>query len=101
MNPSISPDEDVNDYFDLITESLSFEFGFSRNVAESLAREYYDKFTNPEFCSSMGVGVQDDDYFFHEGRREMARKIYYYLVLKADPRREAYLDWREDYCRSR
>ena len=96
MNPSISSDADVNDYFDRIAESLSYNFGCTIVEAEELARQYYQKFTDPVYCSSRGVAVQDDDYFFHEGGAEMARKIYYHLVLKADARWEAYIKWRQN-----
>jgi len=100
VHPSISGDEDVNDYFDGIASASSLQFGYSASHSESLAREYYEKFTDPVFCNSIGFRVQDDEFFFHEGGFEMVLSIHYYLVLKGDPSREAYLRWRKEFVNS-
>lgn len=94
-------DDDVNDYFDMIVRSLTLSFGYCVSQSEDLVREYYRKFTDPIFCSSIGIIVQDDDFFFHEGAVGMALRIQYYLVLKGDPSREAFIDWRKEFIISR
>lgn len=97
MNPSICADEDVNDYFDTIVQGLSSSFGYPAAHSERLAREYYEKFTDPTYCESIGVWVQDDEFFFHEGALGMVLRVHYYLVLKGDPRRDAFIDWRKEF----
>lgn len=101
MDPGVSMDEDVNDYFDMIVVSLSLSFGYCVSQSEDLVREYHRKFTDPIFCSSIGIGVQDEDFFFHEGVLGMALRIQYYLVLKGSPRRDAFIDWRKEFVAAR
>lgn len=97
MDPPISPDEDVDDYFGEIATALGRHFGYPISHSEALVREYYGKFTDPAFCRTIGFQVHDDELFFHEGGFEMVLSIHYYLVLKGDPSREAYLRWRREY----
>ncbi len=40
MDPGVSMDEDVNDYFDMIVGSLSLSFGYCLSQSEDLVREY-------------------------------------------------------------
>lgn len=101
VNQSIRADEDVNDHFDMIAQSLNLTFGYSLARSEELAKEYYEKFTDPDFCGSIGVRVQDDEFLFHEGAPGMALRVHYYLVLKGDPSREAFIDWRKEFIISR
>lgn len=63
MYPSLSTDEDVDDYFDLIVNALHHSMGFSFDRSVELARDYYLKFTNEEYCRSLGMTVQDDEFF--------------------------------------
>lgn len=71
------------------------EFGHSFWSAVALAREYYEKFTDESYCRSIGIPVQSDEFFWHEGLG-MAARIHYYLALGADPDPERFLDWRAE-----
>ncbi|UJB19158.1 MULTISPECIES: hypothetical protein [Lysobacter] len=88
----IADDETINQLLGKIVAALSE--GYSKTEAESLVRDYYSKFTAPAYCKSIGVPVQDDDFFFHEGIAGMALRIHYYIGLEGDPAPEKFIEWR-------
>src|SRR5262249_17512612 len=72
-------DEDFSTYYGDIVAVLMKEFGHSFWPAVALARDYYEKFTDDAYCRSIGIPVQDDDFFWHEAMG-MAARIHYYLA---------------------
>lgn len=94
MIPPLSTDEDTNRFFDKVVDWLRGMYNYSEDEACALIREYYEKFRDPQYCQSIGIPVQDDDFFFHESYGGMARRIYYYLVLKENPDPRAFIEWR-------
>jgi hypothetical protein len=72
---------------------LMSEFGHTLEFSIQLARDYYFKFTDPSFCTSIGVPTQDEDFFWHEGRG-LAWRMHYYLALKGDPDPHKFIEWR-------
>lgn len=57
MNQSIRADEDVNDYFDMMAQSLNLTFGYSLARSEELAGNI-TKFTDPDFVDRLGCGCK-------------------------------------------
>jgi hypothetical protein len=98
MEPKLPTDEDTNLFFDDVVAKLETDIGFSHAKASALAREFYLSFTNEEYCKNIGVGLHDDDLFFHEGVGGVALKIYYYLELQRDPDPVKFKEWRAS-CR--
>jgi hypothetical protein len=92
-------DADTNRLFDQVVEELQARFRYSAGAAAALAREYYMRFRDPQFCESIGVPVQDDDFFFHEAAGGMALRVHYYLGIKEDPNPSRYIEWRTNYFR--
>lgn len=88
----IAADTETNQLLDQISVALSESY--SQTEAETLVRDYYAKFTDPSYCSSIGIPVQDDDFFFHEGVRGMSLRIHYYLGLGGDPSPNKFIEWR-------
>ncbi|KRB07971.1 hypothetical protein [Lysobacter sp. Root690] len=88
----IADDEATNQLLDKIVAALGE--CYSKTEAESFVRGYYLKFTTPAYCKSIGVPVQDDDFFFHEDIPGMALRIHYYLGLGGDPAPEKFIEWR-------
>lgn len=97
VKPDLSPDDDVNWYFAEIVKVLYWNYGCTIEVAERLASEYYVKFSNRDYCHSIGIPVQGDDYFFHEGAGGIAMRIYYCLVLKLEPDHGSFVEWRQHH----
>ena len=88
----IAADTETNQLLDQISVALCESY--TQAEAESLVRDYYVKFTDPFYCRSIGVPVQDDDFFFHEGVRGMALRVHYYLGLEGDPAPSKFIEWR-------
>ena len=88
----IAADKETNHLLGEIAAALSESYSPAK--AESLVRDYYSKFTDHSYCKSIGVPVQDDDFFFHEGVRGMALRIHYYLGLGGEPAPAKFLEWR-------
>jgi len=99
MNPPLSSDDQINRLFDGTVVILQSKFGYSAEEATSMVREYYQRFRDPAYCKSIGVRVQDDDFFFHEASGGMSLLVHYYLGLKGDPDPRKFLDWRTEYNR--
>lgn len=97
MELVVSTDEDVNDLFRLVATELQTAFGHSSADAEALAKEYYTRFTDAGYCESIGVPVQDDDFFFHESAEGIALRAQYYLVVKGPPDPFAFVQWRVNH----
>lgn len=93
MNPILSDDEDVNDLFETVVAGMQTAFGYSLAEAECLVREYYSIFRDPQYCRSIGIPVQNDEFFLHEGLG-MSLRIHYYLGLKGNPDPHAFIEWR-------
>jgi hypothetical protein len=93
-------DEDFSAYYGGNVGVLAVEFGHSFWPAVALARDYYEKFTDDAYCRSIGIPVQDEEFFWHEGR-SMAARIHYYLALRGDPDPGRFIDWRTDYQKRR
>jgi hypothetical protein len=87
-------DEDFIRFYGRIVERLHVNFGHSFSAAVELARDYYLKFTDPIFCHSIGIPVQDDEFFWHQGG-DMVNRIHYYLALRANPDPARYVEWRQ------
>jgi hypothetical protein len=101
MEPKLPTDEETNILFDAVVSRLRGEFGRAYEDADTLAREYYIRFRDPEYCHKIHIPVQDDDFFHHEAPHGIAVRIYYYLVLKGDPDPDKFIDWRAEYYRRR
>lgn len=97
MKPPLTADEDLNYIFDMAVAELQARFEYSEDSAIALTQEYYRLFRDPEFCRSIGVAVQDEEFFFHEAPGGMALRIHYYLGLKADPDPGKFIEWRTQY----
>ena len=86
-------DEELSTYYGDNVAVLMTEFGHSFWPAVALARDYYQKFTDDAYCRSIGIPVQDHDFFWHEARG-MAARIHYYLALGGNPDPGRFIDWR-------
>lgn len=91
---NIATNNDMNLLLDKIVNRLC-EY-YSQDQAESLTIEYYLKFTDPAFCSSIGIPVQDEDFMHHESAGGMALRVHYYLGLGSDPSPHAFIEWRSN-----
>ena len=83
--------------FDRIVANLQSLFAHEPTDAVALTQRYYDLFRDKAYCESIGVVVQDDDYFNHEAPMGMAMRVHYYLSLKGDPAPQSYLFWRREF----
>jgi hypothetical protein len=90
----VSSDEDVNCFFGEVAKYLSEVLEYSATEAVEMATSYYAKFTSDEFCRSIGVPRQDDEFFFHEAAGGVALRAHYYLGIKGDPDPGAFIEWR-------
>lgn len=90
----VSSDEDVNCLFGEVAKYLAEVLGYSANKAAEMAASYYAQFTSDEFCRSIGVPRQDDEFFFHEAAGGVALRAHYYLGIKGDPDPGAFIEWR-------
>lgn len=92
-------DEDVFLYFERVAECLSYQSGMTVSEAEVLARDFYFRFTDESYCTSIGIGVMDDEFFFREEELSMSFLIYYYMLVadqcgRADKYSwDAFADW--------
>lgn len=98
---NLPTDEDTNVYFEHVVKVLCDIFKYSHGAAVALTREYYRLFTDKAYCDSIGIPMQDDDFFFHEAAYGMALRIHYYLTLKQDPNPMKYIDFRTEYQKDR
>jgi hypothetical protein len=94
LEPELSSDDDVNRFFARVEKQLQNEFAYTLQQAAALIREYYESFRNEAYCDSLGLPVQDDEFFFHEGVRGMALRVHYYLGIRGNPDHEKFLAWR-------
>ena len=99
MEPMLSADVPMNQLFDCVVADMQAYFGYTTQAAEALVREYYTRFRDPQYCDSIHIPVQDDDFFFHESAGGMALRVHYYLGLKENPEPMKFIDWRTDYFR--
>ena len=84
--------EEFIHYYGRSVDSLMNSFGHSFEDAVRLAKDYFLKFMDPDFCKSLGIPAQDEEFMWHEG--DMASRIHYYLVLEGDPDPWSYIQWR-------
>jgi hypothetical protein len=96
MGKEIFIDSEVIRLFDRICSNMMLLFGYSEASARSLIIEYHQLFTDKSYCETLGIGVQDDDFFFHEAPMGMALRIHYFLGLKGNPSQSSFLEWRRD-----
>lgn len=96
MTLILSTDKNINDLFGKVVSDMRAAFGYSGLVAESLVHEYYFRFQDPAYCGSIGIPVQNDDFFFHEGLG-MSFRVHYYLALKRNPDPHAFVEWRSSF----
>lgn len=73
---------------------LVSDLGYDQAAADALAREYFTRFTDSGYCHQIGIPVQDEEFFFHEGAAGVALRGHYYLVLKGDPKPRSFIEWR-------
>lgn len=97
MKPKLPTDEDTNNYFCTVMSWLKSYFNYSESRACTLIHKYYHSFRDEKYCEKIGIPVQDDDFFWHEGAGGMALRIHYYLGLKGDPEPIKFIDWRADF----
>lgn len=90
----VSEDDDVNWLFGEMAKELIETFDHSDNAAAKLAKDYYVKFTSEQFCRSIGIPIQDHEFFHHESAGGLALRAQYYLVLQGDPDPYAFIQWR-------
>jgi len=90
-------DEETNILFNSIAVVLQNSLGHSLPEATDLAKRYYTSFTDASYCSSLGIPVQDDDFFHHEGAHGMALRTHYYLHLRRDPDPHKFIEWRTQF----
>jgi hypothetical protein len=90
----VSSDEDVNCFFGEVANDLTETFGYSATEAAEMAASYYAQFTSDEFCRSIGIPLQDDEFFFHEAAGGVALRAHYYLGIKGNPDPGAFIEWR-------
>ncbi|CAJ0730480.1 hypothetical protein ACUXIW_003869 [Ralstonia pickettii] len=96
MRQKISSDSEVNRLFERACTNMQSLFGYSEAAAWSLLAEYHRLFTDKSYCEELGIGVQDDDFFFHEAPMGMALRVHYFVGLKGTPSQSDFLDWRRD-----
>lgn len=88
-------DEDTVRLFDEAIARLHQDTDeYSFQEASALAQRYYRQFTDPAFCTQLGIPTQDDELFHHEGAAGLALRIHYYLTLRGDPTPKAFVAWR-------
>jgi hypothetical protein len=92
----LSDDPEVQRLFELVCSRLASLFGYSEVDAWSLLTQYHRRFTDKSYCDSIGVDVQDDDFFFHEAPMGMALRVQYFVGLKDLPGKADFLEWRKD-----
>jgi hypothetical protein len=90
----VSSEGEVNCLFGEVAKYLAEVLGYSANKAAEMAASYYAQFTSDEFCRSIGVPRQDDEFFFHEAAGGVALRAHYYLGIKGDPDPGAFIEWR-------
>jgi hypothetical protein len=92
---------DPDDDSDLLygTKHLE-EVGYTQEEARQAILEYKRKFMNEEFCASVGIMPQLNEFIGHEGPLGMATLIHYYITLKGDPKPDKMVDWREQFQKS-
>ncbi|MDZ4691895.1 hypothetical protein [Terricaulis sp.] len=100
MNTPLSPDDATNFLFEQAAAVLERMYGYSRAASDVLMGECYRLFLDEGFCESLGIPVQDEEFFHHEGALYMAMRAHYYLTLKADPNPDRFIDWVLAYERS-
>lgn len=100
MNPPLSDDDATDFLFENAATVLERGFGYSDADANALVRNYYRLFQDRQFCESLGIPIQDETFFHHEGPIYMAMRVHYYLTLKADPAPDKCLAWILEYERS-
>ena len=76
---------------------LQQRLAYQQPDAAKLIRAYLEVFTDVKRCDEMGIPVQDEDFFFHEGAIGLALRAHYYLTLQGDPDPMSYVNWRSDY----
>lgn len=95
-------DEDTIQLFDDVIARLSQDTDeYTFEEACSLVESYYRHFTDAAFCARLGVSVQDEDFFHHEGAAGLALRVHYYLKLQGDPNPRAFIAWRAGGRQSR
>lgn len=101
MTPPISPDEDVNLFFDRVAEQVHSRFGIAPDEAARLTEGYYRQFNDEAYRREIGLNVEDDLQFFDDSEGGMAIRIYYSMVLKGDPDPDQFIEWRSAYYKAR
>ncbi len=86
-------DEDTHYLFYEIAMKLRSELNISLESAIGLVEEYYSKFTNADYCDSLGINVQDEDFFHSEGIG-MVYWIVFFVVEKNVPDYAKFVEWR-------
>jgi hypothetical protein len=97
MEFHLPTDEDTNKLFEDAADKLRERFGYTIGEAEKMTLAYFTHFQDPEYCDRIGVPVQDEDFFHHEGQAGLAFRIHYYMGLKGDPNPMSFIDWRADF----
>jgi len=86
MNPIVADDPEMDALFRGVAEHMQRHMGYSASDASRLSSLYYDKFTNIEYCRSLGINPHNKELFEHEHVDWMAPAVHYYVGINGDPR---------------
>ena len=99
MDPPLSSDDSTDALFEKVAVNLERLFAYTPAQSDASVREYFRLFQDEQYCRSLKIGVQDEEFFHHEGAGYMAMRVHYHLTLKADPDPNRLLDWMNAYVR--
>ena len=85
-------DDDTNLLFYDIAKKLRNELDITIKEAIGYTEDFYSKFTDKEFCDSLGVEPFDDDFFHHEYFR-LLFYISYFIIKKKEKNLEKFREW--------
>ena len=75
----LSTDDETNELFLAISRKLRSELDLKIQQALEYTEEFYNKFTDAEFCNLIGTNVKDE-YFFHHEYFELLLYISYFVI---------------------
>lgn len=90
----LSVDEDTHYLFYETAMKLRSELSIPLENAVKLVEEYYSKFTDTNYCDSLGINIRDEDFFHSEGVIGMVYWIVFLVVEKNDLDYNKFHEWR-------
>lgn len=88
----LSTDGETNELFLEISRKLRSELDLKIQQALEYTEEFYSKFTDAEFCNSIGTSVKDEDFFHHEFFK-LLFYISYFVIDKKEPNMDKFHEW--------